>query len=50
MPFDLFNPFGLLPEQSEAEKARGRNVEINNGRAASCPAAALPPLSISYTP
>jgi hypothetical protein len=34
IPFDLFNPFGLLPEQTEAEKARGRNVEINNGRAA----------------
>jgi hypothetical protein len=34
VPFDLFNPFGLLPEQSESEKARGRNVEINNGRAA----------------
>ena len=33
VPFDLFNPFGLLPEQSESEKARGRNVEINNGRA-----------------
>ena len=34
VPFDLFNPFGLLPEQTEAQKARGRNVEINNGRAA----------------
>ena len=33
VPFDLFNPLGLLPEQTEAEKARGRNVEINNGRA-----------------
>ena len=34
VPFDLFNPFGLLPEQTEAQKERGRNVEINNGRAA----------------
>merc|ERR1712072_494158 len=34
VPFDLFNPLGLLPEQTEEEKARGRNVEINNGRAA----------------
>ncbi|KOO31966.1 chloroplast light harvesting protein isoform 12 [Chrysochromulina tobinii] len=34
IPFDLFNPFGLLPEQTEAQKERGRNVEINNGRAA----------------
>lgn len=36
VPFDLFNPFGLLPfdSMSEEEKARGRNVEINNGRAA----------------
>ena len=25
--------FGLLPEQTEAQKERGRNVEINNGRA-----------------
>jgi len=36
VPFDLFNPFGLLPfdKMSEEQKARGRNVEINNGRAA----------------
>jgi len=34
VPLDLFNPFGLLPEQTEAQKERGRNVEINNGRAA----------------
>jgi len=36
VPFDLFNPLGLLPfdKMSEEEKARGRNVEINNGRAA----------------
>jgi hypothetical protein len=34
IPFDLFNPFGLLPEQTEEQKERGRNVEINNGRAA----------------
>jgi hypothetical protein len=41
VPFDLFNPFGLLPEQTEAQKARGRNVEINNGRAACHPDAAF---------
>jgi len=34
VPFDLYNPFGLLPEQTDAQKERGRNVEINNGRAA----------------
>jgi len=36
VPFDLFNPLGLLPfdKMSEEQKARGRNVEINNGRAA----------------
>jgi len=36
VPYDLFNPLGLLPfdKMSEADKARGRNVEINNGRAA----------------
>jgi len=36
VPFDLFNPFGLLPfdKMTEEQKARGRNVEINNGRAA----------------
>merc|ERR1719502_1224851 len=30
---DLYDPFGILPEQTEEEK-RGRRVEINNGRAA----------------
>ena len=34
VPFDLFNPFGLLPEQTAEEKARGLNVEVNNGRLA----------------
>ena len=36
VPFDLFNPLGLLPfdSMSEEQKERGRNVEINNGRAA----------------
>uniref|UniRef100_A0A7S0LMQ7 Plastid light harvesting protein n=1 Tax=Coccolithus braarudii TaxID=221442 RepID=A0A7S0LMQ7_9EUKA len=33
VPFDLFNPFGFI-EQTEQQKERGRNVEINNGRAA----------------
>merc|ERR1711990_1416488 len=31
---DLYDPFGILPEQTEEEKERGRRVEINNGRAA----------------
>jgi hypothetical protein len=30
---DLYDPFGILPEQTEEEKERGRRVEINNGRA-----------------
>merc|ERR1719183_379730 len=34
LPLDLFDPFGILPAQSDAEKERGRRVEINNGRAA----------------
>jgi len=34
VPFDLFDPFGLFDGDSEEKKARGRNVEINNGRAA----------------
>jgi len=34
LPFDLYDPFGILPEQTEEEKERGRRVEINNGRAA----------------
>jgi hypothetical protein len=31
---DLYKPFAIFPEQTEEEKARGRQVEINNGRAA----------------
>jgi len=31
---DLYQPFDIFPEQSEAAKARGRQCEINNGRAA----------------
>ncbi|KAJ8602379.1 hypothetical protein CTAYLR_004225 [Chrysophaeum taylorii] len=34
IPFDLFDPFGILPEQSAAEKERGLFAEINNGRLA----------------
>jgi len=34
IPLDLFDPFGILPEQTEEEKERGRRVEINNGRLA----------------
>ena len=32
--FDLYKPFPIFPEQSEAQKERGRRVEVNNGRAA----------------
>merc|ERR1719269_79151 len=32
--FDLYKPFDIFPEQTEEEKARGRLVEVNNGRAA----------------
>ena len=32
--FDLYKPFDIYPEQTEEEKARGRLVEVNNGRAA----------------
>jgi hypothetical protein len=31
---NLYKPFDIFPEQSEDEKARGRQVEINNGRLA----------------
>jgi len=34
IPFNLYDPFDQFSDRSEAEKARGRNVEINNGRAA----------------
>ena len=32
--FDLYDPFGILPEQTEAEKKKGLFAEINNGRLA----------------
>merc|ERR1711898_36708 len=32
--FDLYKPFDIFPEQTWEEKARGRLVEVNNGRAA----------------
>ena len=31
---NLYKPFDIFPEQSEEEKTRGRQVEINNGRLA----------------
>ena len=31
---NLYKPFDIFPEQDEAEKTRGRQVEINNGRLA----------------
>merc|ERR1711918_340190 len=34
LPLDLYDPFGILPSKTDAEKERGRRVEINNGRAA----------------
>ena len=36
VPFDLFDPFGSLRKMMDTEekRARGRLVEINNGRAA----------------
>jgi len=32
--FDLYDPFKWFPEKTEAQLARGREVEINNGRLA----------------
>jgi len=34
VPYDLFDPFKLNQKRSEEDKARGRIVEINNGRLA----------------
>ena len=31
---NLYKPFDIFPEQSEEQKTRGRQVEINNGRLA----------------
>jgi len=34
VPFNLYDPWGVMKSKSEESKARGRLVEINNGRAA----------------
>jgi hypothetical protein len=34
VPFNLYDPFGFSDKRSEDDKARGRIVEINNGRGA----------------
>ena len=34
VPFPLFDPFGVMSKKTEAQKAQGRLVEINNGRLA----------------
>ena len=54
--FNLYDPFNWFPETSPAQKARGRQVEINNGRLAmlgmfsllseSAAPGAVPPLTL----
>jgi hypothetical protein len=34
VPFNLYDPWGVMAEKSEEQKAKGRLVEINNGRLA----------------
>lgn len=34
IPLNLYKPFDIFPEQTEAEKERGLKAEVNNGRAA----------------
>jgi len=34
VPFNLYDPWGVMTQKTEEQKARGRLVEINNGRLA----------------
>ena len=34
VPYNLYDPWGVMKSKSEEEKAKGRLVEINNGRLA----------------
>ena len=34
MPFNLYDPWGVMKDKTEEQKAKGRLVEINNGRLA----------------
>ena len=34
VPFNLYDPWGVMKDKTEEQKAKGRLVEINNGRLA----------------
>ena len=34
VPYNLYDPWGVMKSKSEEEKAKGRLIEINNGRLA----------------